>query len=135
VLSALAVLVLVSGYRTQWWAGHTYGPRFMTEALPFLLPVTVAVSLILVIDGVRRVPQRAVVGAVVVVWALAFAVHWQGAWFHSTQCWNGAPRSDIDTDPGRIWSVSDAQLTSGWRTLFDDGPAKALWTACLDSNR
>ena len=61
LLSALAVLVLVSGYRTQWWAGHTYGPRFLTETLPFLLPVTVGVSIILVVDGLGHVSRRAVV--------------------------------------------------------------------------
>jgi hypothetical protein len=61
---------------------------------------------------------------------VAVVVHFQGGWFHSTECWNGGRRPNIDTSPGRVWSVSDPQITSGFRTLIEHGAPEALWAAC-----
>jgi hypothetical protein len=130
--SAGVVLALVSGFGFQWWAGHTYGPRFMTDALAFLVPVALVVSVALYTrQNGGRLGRWVVIG----VWALASVVHWQGAWFHSTQCWNGQSELDVDIAPERVWSISDAQLTSGVRSLINDGAPTAMWRACESNDQ
>lgn len=125
--SALIVLLLVSGFGFQWWAGHTYGPRFMTDAMPFFVPVTIVMSGALLLMNAHRLLVRV---SVTLVWTLAIFIHWQGGWFHSTQCWNATATVDVDTFPGRVWSLDDPQIISGVQTLAMDGPAAALWTGC-----
>jgi hypothetical protein len=127
LLAATAgVLLVVSAYGYQWWAGHTYGPRYMSDALPFFVPVTVATSVVLL----RLAPSKLARALIGLLWAVAVVVHFQGGWFHSTECWNGGRRPNIDTSPGRVWSVSDPQITSGFRTLIEHGAPEALWAAC-----
>ena len=122
-LVPLGYALAVSGFANHWWAGHSYGARFLIESLPFVLPIAVVGSLRL-LQG-----RGALAAGTVVLWSLAGVVHFEGAWFHSTTCWNGSP-TDIDLDPGRVWSVTDPQFASGFASLVEDGPADALWRSC-----
>lgn len=130
LLAPLAILLLVSAYPTTWWAGHTYGPRFLTTAMLFLFPLSIVGSLALHSVGgesKRSFSQR----GLAVAWIAASILHWQGGWLHATECWNGRPGNDIDLNADRVWEVADSQLLSGFRSLIEDGPTTALVGKCL----
>jgi hypothetical protein len=97
----------------HWWAGASYGPRFMTDVAPFvmwfLLPVFEA-----------ALPQRRStattqrhVGALAIV--LLCAIGWsvfvqaRGAFDEDTVYWSVTPWH-VDNDPGRVWDWSDPQF-------------------------
>jgi hypothetical protein len=130
-VTALGYLVGVSGFPSHWWAGHTFGPRFMSESLPFLVPIAVLGSCCLLSRSshLTRGRRRLTATLVAALWLLSGAIHLQGGVFHSTECWNGVP-VDIDTHPSRVWSVSDLEVTAGLRTAVHRGLPAALWTSC-----
>jgi hypothetical protein len=101
--SAVGSWVLVSLFPT-WWAGWSYGPRFLTDIAPFLVwflpPVFEAVV------ARRRVALGAVVAVALV---LSFTIQARGALDQSTADWNWSPHS-IDADHGRLWDFGDPQF-------------------------
>ena len=54
----------------------------------------------------------------------------EGATMRSTLCWNGSP--DLNANPGRVWSIRDGQILSGFRAVADDGIRDAFLTRCSD---
>jgi hypothetical protein len=72
---------------------------------------------------------------IIVAWAVAIVVQFQGAWLRCTTCWNAGTRPNIDTSPGWVWSLRDPQIISGFRALVESGSATALWTACTNADR
>lgn len=104
--AVVGVTVGVSAFE-HWWAGHSFGPRFMTEALVPLAVLALPAVDALARSGWRRAPSAGVVAATVLVVA-SVAVHAVGAGARSAWCWNVHP-TDIDADPGRVWSLSDSQ--------------------------
>ena len=111
------VLLLIA--TPVWWAGHSYGPRFMAEAVPFLT--------YMLLPFLRRIGSlnptwRA---SCVLGWALAavisFAIHLYGAVSVSPWDWNNVPVSvnSVDGYP-RLTSWSDLQFARG--TELGDGP-------------
>lgn len=115
-------LVVVSASREAWWAGHSFGPRFMCDVLPLLTYLALPA-----IDGIatwRGLQRVALVTAV--VWSVA--VHAQGAYLHASACWNVKP-VNIDIDPERVWSLSDPQVIAGWRE-FIHSPRAAIAGTC-----
>lgn len=114
VLAAVIVLhvLVVSASREAWWAGHSFGPRFMCDVLPLLTYLALpAVDAAATWRGLKRLALAAAV-----VWSVA--VHAQGAYLHAANCWNVDP-VDVDADPERVWSLSDPQVVAGWRAVID----------------
>ena len=108
-------LLLVSTVR-RWWGGFGYGPRLLTELVPwwFLL-------LALGLDGVRRIQQASgrpppgwrierVLLVILLSWGLF--VHGRGATVPATWAWNSRPQP-IDSAPERAWSWSEPQFLAG----------------------
>jgi len=134
-LSVLAVTISVSAF-PHWWAGHSFGPRFMTEAVPQLAVLALpAVDVVFDAGRLRRtVPhRRRAWGAVVVVvvlsvWSIAF--HAAGSVAGVAGCWNIYP-VDVDRDPGRVWSVLDAQVLEPVHRLLDADRRAAEDGVCL----
>ena len=120
----------VSGFRTTWWAGNTYGPRFMTDIIPLLVLVACPAINLIANGRVRRTA----------VFALALAVGWgaivnaEGALLRSTTCWNTTP-VDVDKKPRRVWDWNDPQFLSGFNRLVSDGPRAAVLGACPATKR
>jgi hypothetical protein len=133
--SVLAVTVSVSAF-PQWWAGHSFGPRFMTEAVPALAVLSLpAVDRVLATDRLRtgavhRGRSWAAVTVVVLLalWSIAF--HAVGAVAGATGCWNRYP-DDVDLDPGRVWSVTDAQVLEPVHRVLDEDRRTAQDAACV----
>lgn len=125
-VAAISMWIVVSLF-PHWWAGHSYGPRFMADTIPFLMVLLVPVFAFIT-DGFapdaprsHRNSARTLLGAVVLLGAWSAVAHGQGAWSEAAHCWNRVP-VDVDEAPERIWSMSDPQLTSGLRALRVDRP-------------
>ena len=132
--SVAAVTVSVSAF-PQWWAGHAVGPRFMTEAVPQLfvlsLPAADRVSDLSRLRAGAEHRGRAVAVAIVVVllavWSIGY--HAVGSVAGAAGCWNVYP-TDVDDDPGRVWSVADAQVLEPLHRVLDDDRRAAQNAVC-----
>ncbi len=98
---------VVSCYGPLWWAGNTYGPRFMTDTLPFIFVLALPLvewlwgpqerfSVATTRSGFRTTVLVATVALVV----LSVAFNAEGGVLRSTTCWNGTP-VNVDHDPSR----------------------------------
>ena len=125
VIAATMIILLLIGNSLfpHWWAGHSFGPRFMSETIPYFA--------ILFIAGFRAkncewstkdsVFMRSRIGLIAALSVVSVAIHAQGALIEETACWNRLP-VDVDKDPSRVWSLRDAQVTSGIRSLITSTP-------------
>lgn len=128
----IAVAVNAAAF-AHWWAGHSYGPRFMTEALPPLM-ILVALGLDAALPKERphlrwsRADRLWLIIAVVVgAWSVAF--HATGALSAAPWCWNVQPRN-IDADPQRVWSITDPQFARPLRLAVDGHFKEAVLGRC-----
>ena len=97
----------------HWWAGASYGPRFMTDVAPyvawFLIPVFESAF---PPRGTRLATQPplsrlAIVLCCLVAWSVF--VQARGAFDEDTVYWNVTPRH-VDADPSRVWDWADPQF-------------------------
>jgi hypothetical protein len=105
-----ALLWVLASHFPQWWAGHSYGPRFMTDALPFLV-----YFIIFPLQGIARLGDMAragLTGVVVVLASVSALIHFQGAFNWETYLWNVTP-INIDANPGRVWDWKDPMFLRG----------------------
>jgi hypothetical protein len=105
-LAALAQYGFYSCY-SVWWAGHTYGPRYLLDVLPLLVPLAAAA-----LSRIRINSVTAAVGAIALLWSIAVAG--TGAFCYPNDAWNTDP-TDVDRDHARLWSWSDMQVVRCWR--------------------
>jgi hypothetical protein len=142
-VSAAAVpsyLLAVSLY-PEWWAGNTFGPRYMSETLPFLFVLSLPfVNWLAAALRQRRVGTinsssgwLVVVAAGVmalVVWSVS--ANAQGGVLRASTCWNGVHGSahNVDNDPSRVWSWGDPQFETGIRAISSRGLHAAITGAC-----
>ena len=102
--AALAQYVLYSAYAV-WWGGHTYGPRYMLDVLPFLVPLAASV-------GMRNLP-RASIAALALGFTWSVVVAGLGAFVFPNERWNLMPE-DVDRHHERLWDWSDMQIERAW---------------------
>jgi len=107
---ALAAAAQYGAYScySVWWGGHTYGPRYLIDVLPLLLPLAAAGAGVLS----RHRAGRAA-AAVALAWSMALAA--TGAFCYPAELWNSDP-SEIDRDHARLWDWRDPQFVRCWRT-------------------
>jgi hypothetical protein len=99
----------ISRFGQPWWGGHSYGPRFMTDVLPFLVYfVAFACKPSTVAEGGRA----GIAGGVALLAGVSVLMHAQGALNFEPYQWNGAPIS-IDRAPSRLWSWRDPPFARG----------------------
>jgi hypothetical protein len=104
-LAALAQYTLYSSYAV-WWGGHTYGPRYMLDVLPLLLPLAAC--------GLARLKRRLPMGLAAVALAWSIAVAALGAFTYPHEQWNIDPL-DVDRHHERLWDWSDMQIARCWK--------------------
>jgi hypothetical protein len=107
---ALAAAAQYGAYScySVWWGGHTYGPRYMIDVLPLLVPLAAAgTGLVSVCRAARAVAAAAL------AWSVALAA--TGAFCYPAERWNSDP-SEIDRNHARLWDWRDPQFIRCWRT-------------------
>jgi hypothetical protein len=85
-----------------WWAGHSYGPRYL---LDLLIPLTPLAAL--GVERAVRATSAKVILAVLLGWSIAVAG--VGAFVYPHERWNSDP-SEIDQNHARLWNVADTQI-------------------------
>jgi hypothetical protein len=105
--------LIVIGAGSIWWAGHSYGPRFTTDIVPFLVYFT-AFNFRLPEPVVpwRRGLFFACIAALCLV---SMFMHAQGALYVENMIWNVNPEN-IDQIPSRAWDWTDPQFARAWRS-------------------
>jgi len=100
---ALAHWMVVAAYIGNWWAGHSYGPRFFTDVTPIF-------ALFLIPFFARWQDLGKALRVVFVALALVgVAIHLRGGWAVAVYRWNVDP-ANIDTHPERNWDWKDPQF-------------------------
>jgi hypothetical protein len=138
VLCAVAVpgYVIAIALFPVWWAGTSFGPRFMTETLPFIFVLSLPFVNYIVAwrsEKPARRPLRyriGVAGAAVLL-ACSVLINAQGGVLRSSICWNlKAPDVEsVDQDPARVWSWNDPQVVYAFGAIQSEGFDAAL-TRC-----
>lgn len=132
MLSAcILYLVSVSGF-PHWWGGHSYGPRFMTEAVVILGPLSLLAVLGPRIKSSSPLNRRAIYIVVPILWLVSVAIHFGGAWTDAGGCWNMFP-VNVDDQPSRNWAWSDPQALLFARMLLP--PADPATQGACDADR
>ena len=99
--------LIIVGSASMWWAGHSFGPRFMTDVVPFLVYFTAFNFRLPETVGPRT---RAAIFTTIALFAFAGAlIHAQGAIRYGTWEWNYIP-DNIDENPSRTWDWTDPQF-------------------------
>jgi len=107
LLAAAAQFALYGAY-SVWWAGHTFGPRYMLDVLPFLVPSAAF--------GMTHLRLRSVGGAcAVLALAWSIAVSALGAYVYPAELWNTDPR-EVDQYHERLWDWRDTQIRRAYET-------------------
>jgi hypothetical protein len=91
----------------HWWGGSSYGPRFFSDMIPYVVFLTIP-SIDTFVNQ-RRKSSNAF--RLIFAFALmtSFFMHFNGAVAKSTWEWNRLP-VPIDEDPHRLWNWSDPQF-------------------------
>jgi hypothetical protein len=107
---ALAAAVQFGLYASYsvWWGGHTYGPRYLIDLLPLLVPLAAAGT-----DVLRGSRAGLGLAAIALAWSIALAA--TGAFCYPAEAWNTSP-TDVDLDHKRLWDWRDPQFVRCWRT-------------------
>lgn len=110
-LLAIVILhwVVISSFG-KWWAGHSYGPRFFCDVIPYLVYLAIPVfSRLSVLRGPKRVLLATLVSGLIVV---SLFIHYRGATSWDTHLWNEEPVG-VDDNPARVWDWTDIQFLRG----------------------
>jgi hypothetical protein len=95
--------IMVSHF-SPWWGGHSFGPRLMSDVLPFLA-YFLAFSLQWCLSAFswQRITGTVVIAGLA---GISIFIHAQGALRWEPHQWNVSP-ADIDLQPGRLWDWND----------------------------
>jgi hypothetical protein len=102
---------LFYGSYTVWWGGHTYGPRYMLDTLPLLVPVAG-----LLLASVHPGAIARSIAAVALAWSVLVAA--TGAFCYPHERWNTDP-ADVDRNHERLWDWRDTQIRRCWNRGLD----------------
>jgi hypothetical protein len=91
---------------TVWWGGHTYGPRYLIDVLPLVVPIGAAAAAAIVHPLARALCWIAL--------AFSVALAATGAFSYPAERWNTDP-TDVDRDHARLWDWRDPQFVRCWR--------------------
>lgn len=108
---SMAALLLVHARFNYWWGGWSYGPRYLSELMPFVI-----FFLLPVVQSLQRSHWLRTSFALAVFWA--FALQTVGAFYYPNGRWDSIP-ANVDTSPQRLWDWADTPFARSFRA----GPA------------
>ena len=118
-LIIIAANVSVVSAFPQWWAGHCFGPRFLTGSVPwFVLLGTLGLHASLTWRGEcaanSRASWRAQLAFGVALLVLSIFINANGAIQQATWAWNEGPPLNVDLYPERVWDWRQPQFLAGY---------------------
>ena len=98
----------------HWWGGNSFGPRLFSDMVPFLVILSLPA-----LDALARPAERGSIvhaarGLSIAAAVVSLLIHFQGAYFRSSWCWNNEP-TDVDKDQSKLWDWRDPQFLRGAR--------------------
>ena len=106
-LAAAAAQLLLYGSYSVWWGGYTYGPRYLLDLLPALVPAAA-----LGVDRLANTPATVrAIAAAALAWSIVTAA--TGAFCYPNEQWNTDP-VNLDQAHERLWEVRDSQIPRCW---------------------
>ncbi len=99
-----------------WWAGGSYGPRFLTCILP-IISIYIGICLNNYVDGGFKQAKVKSIFIIALIFSSSF-IQFVGAFYYPSGNWNGEPLN-VDTNPERIWDYKDSQI----QRTFNAGPS------------
>ena len=121
-LTVIALYVLVISTFNPWWAGASFGPRYLSPVVPWFVVLAV-----LGLDALRRsaaaVNQRITLVFAGLLLFLSVTINAFGALSWRAWMWNA--HGDIDHDAKKVWSLKYPQLLAPFKRppLPDQFPA------------
>jgi hypothetical protein len=104
--------VLVSGLLV-WWGGHSYGPRLMSDIVPFLCYFLMYALVELRKPCFSRFSRSVLVSVFVITLIFSAFINYRGAFSWAVYQWNVTP-TNIDRDyKNRLWDWQDPQFLRG----------------------
>lgn len=117
-LSIIPLVYLVPlSFFSNWWGGHSFGYRFLTDVLPFLM-IPFAFSLI-------YLKKRFIKIIFCILCLFSIFVQILGVYFYDAT-WNKFP--DIDKNPQRLWDWKKSEilyLIKGGKIILDEKEPQA----------
>jgi hypothetical protein len=102
LIASLALVLAINSAYAVWWAGHSFGPRYWTDATPLL-----ASALALALEwSARRFRGMVLILGLLVAWSVA--VQAVGAFCYPSS-WNLSP-ADVDRNHDRLWDWRDTEI-------------------------
>lgn len=106
----LMIIVLhwiVSSSHLFWWGGHSYGPRYFTDILPYFIYFMIpTLKKMPTLRGIKRV---GFIVAFCCSIAISFFIHYRGATSWDAYLWNVGPVPVED----KLWDWHDLQFLAG----------------------
>jgi hypothetical protein len=94
----------------DWHGGHSFGPRYLTDMMPYLIYFLIPV---LVWFSETRSARRSWLLSLFMLFAVvSLLINLSGAVNKATYLWNSVP-TDVDTAPRRLWDWTDLQFLRG----------------------
>ena len=116
----------------HWWGGHSFGPRFFSDIIPYfvyyLIPVLEKMSRA---TGVAKVALGVSFSICITV---TFFVHFRGATEADVRLWNRYP-VDVDKKPSRLWDWQDVSFLRGIQVAEPVRVPLSRWSAWLVPNK
>lgn len=102
----------------HWWGGHSFGPRFFTDMIPFLTYFLIPVVTEFSWNADLWRKNLCSLGFSILI-SISFFIHYRGATDpHAAILWNQAYEhitKDVDVAPSRLWDWSDLPFLRGIR--------------------
>jgi hypothetical protein len=107
----VAHLVINAYVNRLWWGGHSYGPRLLSDLLPYFMYFVVpALGWVFPERQRPRTIAASVFGLAV---AVSVFVHATGVFDKAAVSWNSVP-NDIDRNPVRLWDWRHPPFLARW---------------------
>ena len=94
----------------EWWGGHSFGPRYFSDMLPYLAYLLIPVAAVM--PSLKGIKKAAIVSVFSICVIFSFFVHYRGATVLDVYLWNSQP-NNINFNPSRLWDWSDIQFLRG----------------------
>lgn len=109
---ALFLQWLVISYFPHWWGGFCYGPRLMTDVVPWMFLASVMATAAYLQRPLQGRNAWLMRTSFTLILAFTLFVNAGGAYGTSSIDWNGRPTS-IDEHPERLWDWRHPQFFAG----------------------